>query len=57
VGVGFEVSYALAPPSLERVSSLLPLDQDVELSLFQHQVCLHAAMFPAMMIMSELLKL
>jgi hypothetical protein len=33
------------------VSSWLPLDEDVELSLLQPHICLQAAMLPTMMIM------
>ena len=52
MGVGFEESYAQAPPCVGHSLSLLPEDQDVELlAPLQHHVCLSAAMLPTMMIM------
>jgi hypothetical protein len=51
----FEVSYdpGISPGLLPKtVISWLSSDQDVENSqLYQHHVCLHAVMLPAMMIM------
>jgi hypothetical protein len=50
VGVGFEVSYAQAIPSVAHSLFLVPVDQDLELFL-QHHVYLDAAMLPTLMIM------
>jgi hypothetical protein len=51
--VSLEVSFkvGLKPGLVAHSLSLLPADQDVELSLLplQHRVCLCAAMLPAMM--------
>ena len=53
VGVGFEVSYAQAMPSVTHSLLLLSADQDVELSApspAPFAACHHAAMLPTMMI-------
>ena len=47
VGVGFEVSYAQAKPSVAH-SLLLPVDQDEEPSAPSLALCLYGAMFPTM---------
>jgi hypothetical protein len=48
VGISFEVSYAQVLLSVE--DSLLLSSDQAQLPL-QHQVCLHTAMFPTVMIM------
>ena len=48
VGVGFEVSYAAAIPSVVHSLLLLPVDQDVEPHFLQHYVCLQTSMLPTM---------
>jgi len=49
VGVGFGVSYAQTPSSVESILFLPPSDQIVESQLLQHIVCLDAAKLSTML--------
>lgn len=51
-GAGFEVSHARALPSVVHSLLLLSSDQDVELSILQHHICLRTSLFPALMIIN-----